>query len=65
MQPDNIDAYSVEQFCRTHSIGRSLFYDLLKKGEGPRTFRAGKRTLISKEAAEKWRRQMEAKNVAA
>jgi hypothetical protein len=53
-------AFSVSEFCRLHSIGRSLFYVLVKAGQGPRTMRVGRRTLISIEAAEAWRRGREA-----
>jgi hypothetical protein len=53
------DAYSVERFCDAHSISRAHFYQLLKRGDGPRIFKAGKLTLISKEAAADWRAAME------
>ena len=53
------EAFSIEQFCIAHSISRSLFYLLGNEGRGPRTFNAGRRRLISKEAAEEWRRKME------
>ncbi len=52
--------YSVTEFCREHGISRGLFYQLLKEGRGPRVIKAGRRTLISREAAEEWRRRMEA-----
>ncbi len=51
--------YSVTEFCREHGISRGLFYQLLKEGRGPRVIKAGRRTLISREAAEDWRRRME------
>ncbi len=51
--------YSVTDFCREHGISRGLFYQLLKEGRGPRVIKAGRRTLISREAAEDWRRRME------
>jgi predicted DNA-binding transcriptional regulator AlpA len=52
-------AYSIAQFCCQHGISRSLFYKLLQEGHAPRIMKAGKRTLISHEAAEKWRHSME------
>ena len=52
--------YSVAEFCREHGISRGLFYRLLREGRGPRVIKAGRRTLISREAAEEWRRRMEA-----
>ncbi len=48
-------AYSVDAFCRAHSISRSMFYALLRDGQGPRLMKIGARTLISREAAEDWR----------
>ena len=53
-------AYSVNAFCEAHAISRALFYKLLKSGDGPRIMKCATRTLISVEAAAKWRRQMEA-----
>jgi transposase-like protein len=51
--------YSVSDFCREHGISRGLFYNLLRDGRGPRVIKAGRRTLITEEAAEEWRRVME------
>lgn len=48
-------AFSVEEFCRVHSISIGLFYALLKRGEGPEIMKVGLRTLISHEAAARWR----------
>ncbi len=52
-------AFSVAEFCREHGISRGLFYNMLREGRGPRVIKAGRRTLISREAAEEWRRRME------
>ncbi|MCU0896724.1 MAG: hypothetical protein MUC55_04405 [Burkholderiales bacterium] len=53
-------AFSVPQFCAAHGISRALFYLMLADGRAPRIIKAGRRTLISLEAAEEWRRRMEA-----
>jgi hypothetical protein len=60
-QKDSVerDAYSVDEFCRRHSICRANFYNLVRAGQGPLIKKAGKRTLISKEAAAAWRNQGE------
>jgi excisionase family DNA binding protein len=50
---------SVSDFCRTHGISRGTFYKLLGEGRGPKAVKIGRRTLISSEAAEEWRRRME------
>ena len=52
--------YSVTEFCQEHGISRGLFYQVLREGRGPRIMKVGKRTLVSQEAAEEWRRRMEA-----
>ena len=53
------DAFSVDEFCKRHSISRSGFYLSVKNGTGPRTMKFGTRTLISREACAEWRRQRE------
>ena len=52
-------AYSVYEFCRAYRISRGLFYRLLQERRGPKIFKAGRRTLISAEAATEWRARME------
>ena len=51
--------FTVKGFCAAHEISKVAFYDLLKKGIGPRIMKVGTRTLISLEAAAEWRRRME------
>lgn len=51
--------YTVPEFCLEHRISRSLLYKLLQLGAGPRIMKVGKRTLITTEAAEAWRRSSE------
>jgi hypothetical protein len=48
-------AYSVDAFCRAHSLSRSKFYEMLRAGEGPRVMKCGAKTLVSAEAARDWR----------
>jgi hypothetical protein len=48
-------AFSVEQFCRAHNISIGFFDALLKRGEAPDIMKLGIRTLISHEAAARWR----------
>lgn len=54
------DAYSVDEFCMLFGIGRTFFYDLLKNNKGPQLMKVGRRTLISRNAADHWRKSMEA-----
>lgn len=58
-------AFTVHQFCADHSISRATFYNLINEGKGPVLMKVGSRTLISVEAAEAWRRRMEAESAAA
>lgn len=55
------DSYSVSEFCQRHGISRSKFYQLRNQGDAPVIFRVGAKPLISVEAAEAWRRNMEAR----
>jgi hypothetical protein len=52
-------AFSVFGFCVAHGLSRSLFYRLLRSGAGPRIMKCGRRTLVSVEAAQTWRRRCE------
>jgi hypothetical protein len=58
----DLDAFSIVEFCRRNSISVSGFYQMKREGWGPDTFFVGKRQLISREAAERWRREREAQS---
>lgn len=58
-------AFSVAEFCRDHGISRGLFYRLVREGRGPAIMKLNRRTLISREAAEEWRRHIESETAAA
>jgi hypothetical protein len=47
--------YTFDEFCRAHAMSRAHLYNLLKRGEGPEIMRAGKKVLITAEAAAAWR----------
>lgn len=49
------EAYSVEAFARAHSLSVAMFYKLRVQGLAPACFKVGARTLISREAAARWR----------
>jgi hypothetical protein len=51
----DLDAYSIEEFCRRHSISRATYYNLKQAGKGPIEGHALGRVLITKEAALEWR----------
>ncbi|MET4086665.1 helix-turn-helix domain-containing protein [Bradyrhizobium sp. S3.5.5] len=52
-------AFSVAEFCEAHRISQMTFYRLARTGRGPRVMKVGRRTLISIEASEAWRRGCE------
>jgi predicted DNA-binding transcriptional regulator AlpA len=52
-------ATSIQNFCADHGISRAHFYNLVKRGKAPKTLLAGRRRLVSHEAAAEWRRSME------
>ena len=56
-----ICAFSIADFCCAHGgMSQAFFHALVAKGKGPRLMKVGARTLISVEAAAKWRRAQEA-----
>jgi hypothetical protein len=55
---NDLDAFSISQFCRRHGLSVASFYKF--KDQMPATFSVGTRVLISREAAEMWRREREA-----
>jgi hypothetical protein len=54
----NLDAYSIQEFCRRHSISRSTYHLMQKEGSGPVEGHAKNRVLISKESALAWRQKI-------
>jgi hypothetical protein len=57
--------YSVAEFCEAHDISIGFFYELRKRGLGPRVMKLGTRTLISAEEAARWRAERTAASNAA
>ena len=51
-------AYDIQSFCKAHSISRSFVYLEIKAGR-LKPCKAGRRTLISREAAEAWLQTLE------
>lgn len=45
--------WRVDDFCRAHGIGRTMFYDEVKRGE-IKIIKIGKRTLIPDSEAKMW-----------
>jgi predicted DNA-binding transcriptional regulator AlpA len=55
-------ALSIPEFCQAHGISEGMFYKMKKQNQGltPREMKIGTRTLITLEAAAKWRAEREA-----
>ena len=51
--------YSQAEFCEAYGISRTHLHVITEVGKGPRTFNAGRRVLITVEAAREWVRNME------
>ncbi len=51
-------AYTVKEFCKSHSISESFFYKLRTQGKAPDIIKVGNKTLITFESAENWRKLM-------
>lgn len=52
---DDVDAYSIPEFCRRHGICRGTYYNMKANRTAPHEFRAMGRVLISREEARRWR----------
>jgi predicted DNA-binding transcriptional regulator AlpA len=53
-------AFTIDEFAEAYRLSRATIYNLWRDGEGPTKMRVRGRVLISRNAAEKWRAQMEA-----
>jgi len=54
---DEIDAFSISTFCRRHGISVPFFNR--RRDEMPQVIKIGVRSLITREAAERWRKDRE------
>jgi hypothetical protein len=53
-------AMTINEFCASHSIARSMFYKLKRQGLAPRIMAVGIKQLITAESAAEWRAIREA-----
>jgi predicted DNA-binding transcriptional regulator AlpA len=53
------DTFTVTEFCSRNCISRAHFYNLREAGQAPRMVKAGRRTLITREAEHDWHHAME------
>jgi hypothetical protein len=52
-------ALTIKDFCKAFNISQGFYYKLRRQGLGPREMRLGTRTMISLEAADRWRKARE------
>jgi hypothetical protein len=48
-------AFSIREFCDANGISHGTYFNMRRRGEGPREMRIGSRVLITAEAAAEWR----------
>ena len=58
-RPAERRAFTISEFAEAYRLSVWNLYALWRRGEGPARFRVGSRWLISDEAAEKWRSELE------
>jgi hypothetical protein len=56
---EDLQARTVEQFCRASRSAGALLYDIWSRGEGPRFFKLGSSKRISRQAGDDWISQLE------
>lgn len=52
-------AFTIDEFAEAYRLSRATIYNLWRDGAGPAKMRVRGRVLISRDAAESWRRQVE------
>jgi hypothetical protein len=60
MSSTDIAVYSINEYLKREKISRARLYKEWKEGRGPKFYHRGARRLISAEAADEYRRQLEA-----
>jgi hypothetical protein len=58
------DAHTIPSFCVSNAISESLYFDLKRKGRGPREIELDGRIIITPDAEADWRREREAETMA-
>lgn len=53
------EAFTVAELAQAYRLSRATLYNLWKSGRGPKRVRIRGRVLISRDAADCWRRELE------
>ena len=59
------EAFTVDELARAYRLSRATLYNLWRDGAGPQRMRVRGRVLVSRDAAEKWRRDLESRDAKA
>lgn len=54
-----VEAFSISTLLKSIPISRGKLYQLWAEGKGPKTFRIGRKVLISRSAAAAWISELE------
>jgi hypothetical protein len=50
----DVQSYTINEWCALRKVSRTEFYEMQKRGDGPRTYRVGRFQRISGEADRDW-----------
>jgi hypothetical protein len=64
--PDTTDAhaFTVDEFCSRYRVARPTLYRFWRAGLGPTSYVIGAKRMISRDAADRWVRELEQKTKA-
>lgn len=52
-------AYTIQESVQIAKVSRAKFYQLWDQGKGPRTFKVGRKVLISADSLRQWIKSLE------
>jgi hypothetical protein len=64
-RPVEVLGMSIAEFCQAHGFSENKYYMEARAGRGPDVMKIGARTIITREAAARWREQRTAESIAA
>lgn len=50
---------SIHEFCVNEGISKSMYHKIVRLGKGPQFMKIGRRTIITADAINEWRKKME------
>jgi predicted DNA-binding transcriptional regulator AlpA len=55
---DNVEAFTIEEAARKAGVCRSVMYDLIKSGAGPRAVKVRRRTVVFADDFATWKKNL-------